>query len=32
MSLVVALKTLSGRERLSEDAARRTTAALLDGG
>ena len=32
MSLAVALKTLSARERLSEDAARRATAALLDGG
>src|SRR5436305_26918 len=32
MSLTVALKALSGRERLSEDAARRATAALLDGG
>ena len=32
MSLAVALKTLSARERLSEDAARHATAALLDGG
>src|SRR5438105_1348949 len=32
MSLAVALKTLSGRERLSEDAARQAIAALLDGG
>jgi anthranilate phosphoribosyltransferase len=32
MSLAVALKTLGGHERLSEDAARRATAALLDGG
>ena len=32
MSLAVALKTLSGRERLSEEAARQATAALLDGG
>src|SRR3954467_6461050 len=32
MSLALALKTLSGGERLSEDAARRATAALLDGG
>jgi anthranilate phosphoribosyltransferase len=32
MSLAVALKTLSGREPLSEDAARHVTAALLDGG
>src|SRR5688500_3539175 len=32
MSLAVALKTLSTRQRLSEDAARHATAALLDGG
>ena len=32
MTLAVALKTLSARERLSEDAARHATAALLDGG
>lgn len=32
MSLAVALKTLTRRERLSEAVARQTTAALLDGG
>jgi anthranilate phosphoribosyltransferase len=32
MSLAIALKALSARERLSEDAARHATAALLDGG